>query len=174
MSSSDTTRSFVAQHAAALNTLAYFLSGNSMMSILAVQGVVVRFLARYDQLTNEEDMLTELFRTTIRESITPERSVPDARMIEEIQVPERTFFQQIRDHKTSDLRFEVAVEKEVRKALFTLKPDLRIPIILRDLFHFTYDRIARILDVPQTTLSYRISLARKQVIDALRNEPAIS
>lgn len=59
---------------------------------------------------------------------------------------------------------EVGIGVEVREALGGLSLDLREPVVLIDMFGFTYDEVGRILDVPPGTVKSRVHRARKALL----------
>ncbi len=72
---------------------------------------------------------------------------------------------------TIDLRSETVQNKlgdEVTNALNSLAHDFRISIILCDLEGFTYEEMAKILDIPIGTVRSRLHRARNLLKDSLR------
>jgi RNA polymerase sigma-70 factor (ECF subfamily) len=72
---------------------------------------------------------------------------------------------------TSDLRLEAIKEKigdEVSVALNSLEIDFRTVIILCDLEGFTYEEMAKILDIPIGTVRSRLHRARNMLRDKLQ------
>lgn len=59
---------------------------------------------------------------------------------------------------------EVGVGVEVREALDGLSLDLREPVVLIDMFGFSYDEVGRILDLPSGTVKSRVHRARKLLV----------
>ena len=62
---------------------------------------------------------------------------------------------------------EVGVGVEVREALGGLSLDLREPVVLIDMFGFSYDEVGRILGVPSGTIKSRVHRARKFLVSVL-------
>jgi RNA polymerase sigma-70 factor (ECF subfamily) len=72
---------------------------------------------------------------------------------------------------TSDLRVEAIKEKigdEVSVAINSLDIDFRTVIILCDLEGFTYEEMAKILDIPIGTVRSRLHRARNLLRDKLK------
>jgi RNA polymerase sigma-70 factor (ECF subfamily) len=67
---------------------------------------------------------------------------------------------------------EVGVE--VRRALETLSPNLRLPLVLYDIEGLAYGEIARVLGVAEGTVKSRIHRARQALRDELRDYLAAS
>jgi RNA polymerase sigma-70 factor (ECF subfamily) len=63
--------------------------------------------------------------------------------------------------------FHGMIGDEVTKALTALPVDFRTVIILCDIEEFTYEEIAKIIDIPIGTVRSRLHRARKMLRDAL-------
>lgn len=77
--------------------------------------------------------------------------------------------------QTSDLRAESVQEligDEIANALNSLPIDFRTVIILCDIEGFTYEEMAKILDIPIGTVRSRLHRARQLLKDKLRNYAA--
>ncbi|MGH0037595.1 MAG: RNA polymerase sigma factor [Myxococcota bacterium] len=66
------------------------------------------------------------------------------------------------------------VGSEVRRALETLSPNLRLPLVLYDIEGLAYGEIAKVIGVAEGTVKSRIHRARKALRDELREFLAAS
>lgn len=61
---------------------------------------------------------------------------------------------------------EFKEEDPVQQSLLALVPELRCPLILRDILGYSYGQIAIIIDKPEPDVAYLISMGRRGIIKA--------
>ena len=71
------------------------------------------------------------------------------------------------DCRQDPLLAEPIFDDDVREALATLNPDVRVAVLLCDVDGFTYDEIAAALGVKRSTIGTRIHRGRAQLRTAL-------
>jgi RNA polymerase sigma-70 factor, ECF subfamily len=77
------------------------------------------------------------------------------------------------DRQSDAPSIEVTVEArlqldDVRRAIATLTPEQRIPLVLRELEHCSYEELAGILDVSVSAVKSRLLRARLELLNASR------
>lgn len=77
------------------------------------------------------------------------------------------------DRKSDSPSIETTVEarlqlEDVRRAIATLTPEQRIPLVLRELEHCSYEELATILDVSVSAVKSRLLRARVELLNASR------
>lgn len=128
-----------------------------------------RFISSFKKGTNAKAWLFRILKNSFINEYR-KRSKQPARV--DYQEVETVYNSETVNHDiTVDLRSEMMQNKigdEVANALNALAADFRIVIILCDLEGFTYEEMAKILDIPIGTVRSRLHRARNLLKDKLR------
>ncbi len=127
-----------------------------------------RFLNSFDQGTNAKAWLFRILKNSFINDYRKKSKQPAKVDYQEV---EQIYNSDDADHNaTVDLRSETVknlIGDEVSNALNSLAVDFRIVIILCDLEGFTYEEMAKILDIPIGTVRSRLHRARNLLKDNL-------
>jgi RNA polymerase sigma-70 factor (ECF subfamily) len=129
-----------------------------------------RFFDSYEQGTNAKAWLFRILKNSFINEFRKKSKEPSKVDYNEVE----TFYNSddVDENITADLRVESIQEMigdEVANALNTLAVDFRTIIILCDLEGFTYEEMAKILDIPIGTVRSRLHRARNLLKEKLKN-----
>jgi RNA polymerase sigma factor (sigma-70 family) len=128
-----------------------------------------RFIESYEVGTNAKAWLYRILKNTFINEFRRKSKEPTKIDYQEVE----TFYNSddVEYEMTSDLRVESVQEligDEVANALNSLPVDFRTAIILCDIEGFTYEEMAKILDIPIGTVRSRLHRARNMLKDKLK------
>jgi RNA polymerase sigma factor (sigma-70 family) len=128
-----------------------------------------RFFDSYEQGTNAKAWLFRILKNSFINDFRKKSKQPSKVDYQEVE----SFYNSddIDENITTDLRIESVQEMigdEVANALNSLAVDFRTIIILCDLEGFTYEEMAKILDIPIGTVRSRLHRARNLLKDKLK------
>jgi RNA polymerase sigma factor (sigma-70 family) len=128
-----------------------------------------RFFDSYEQGTNAKAWLFRILKNSFINDFRKKSKQPSKVDYQEVE----SFYNSddIDENITTDLRIESVQEMigdEVANALNALAVDFRTIIILCDLEGFTYEEMAKILDIPIGTVRSRLHRARNLLKDKLK------
>ncbi|MFK7932699.1 MAG: sigma-70 family RNA polymerase sigma factor [Saprospiraceae bacterium] len=151
-------------HADALNTFAYHLTYNSDDAEDLVQETYLkayRFIDKYQVGTNAKAWLFKILKNGFINQYRKKSKAPT-----KVDIDEVANFHNEEDTQLSgytDLReemFQHMMGDEVTMAINSLPVNFRIVILLCDIEGFTYEEIAKIIDIPIGTVRSRLFRAR--------------
>ncbi|NBC09369.1 MAG: sigma-70 family RNA polymerase sigma factor [Bacteroidetes bacterium] len=157
----------------ALYTFAYHLTYNEEDANDLVQETYLkayRFLDRYEAGTNAKAWLFRILKNAFINEYRKKSKQPNRVDIDEVT--------NIRDEEDTnyssylDLReemFQGMMGDEVTNAINSLPVDFRAVILLCDIEGFTYEEIAKIVDIPIGTVRSRLHRARNMLKDKLKS-----
>jgi RNA polymerase sigma factor (sigma-70 family) len=128
-----------------------------------------RFFDSYEQGTNAKAWLFRILKNSFINDFRKKSKQPSKVDYQEVE----SFYNSddVDENFTTDLRIESVQEMigdEVANALNALAVDFRTIIILCDLEGFTYEEMAKILDIPIGTVRSRLHRARNLLKDKLK------
>jgi RNA polymerase sigma-70 factor (ECF subfamily) len=128
-----------------------------------------RFIVSFQQGTNAKAWLFRILKNSFINEFRKRSKEPAKVDYQEVE----TYYNsdEVDQSITSDLRVEAIKEKigdEVSVAINSLDIDFRTVIILCDLEGFTYEEMAKILDIPIGTVRSRLHRARNLLRDKLK------
>lgn len=158
-------------HIRALYHFAYRLSNDEDDANDLVQDTFLkayRFITSYEQGSNAKAWLFRILKNSFINNYRKQSKEPNKIDYEEAE----NFLNTSRSSysESIDLREKIysgMVGDEVSRALNTLPPDFRIVIILCDIEEFTYEEIAKIIDIPIGTVRSRLHRARNMLREML-------
>jgi RNA polymerase sigma-70 factor (ECF subfamily) len=120
-----------------------------------------RFFDSFQEGTNAKAWMFRILKNTFINEYRKKTKEPHKIDYQEVESYYNS--EDVNEHRTSDLRidaFKDMIGDEVATALNALDVDFRTIIILCDLEGFTYEEIAKILDIPIGTVRSRLHRAR--------------
>lgn len=150
-------------HSRFIYSVAYRLSGNHQDAQDLVQEVLLRVrrgLATYKP-GNLEGWLSRITTNAFLDRVRKQKRRPTQPLPDD---PDRVV------EGSSGIDAEIAARDlpdHLQQLLSELKPEYRIPVVLKDVMGFSYDDIAEQLDVPIGTVRSRIHRGRSRLRDAL-------
>jgi RNA polymerase sigma-70 factor (ECF subfamily) len=140
-----------------------FFGGNREMAEDVTQAVFLKIFNKISDFRAEAELTTWIYRMTVNACIDEQRKTRRFFSIENL-------FGEFRVKKTPDERFERReISGEVQKAIATLKPKFRLPILLRYSEDLSYEEIAKILDCSIGTVSSRLNRGHKMLARKLEH-----
>ena len=133
-----------------------------------------RFITSFEQGTNAKAWLFRILKNSFINDYRKRSKEPSKVDYQEVEATYNSEEAAEVDH-TSDLRVEAVqdmIGDEVATALNSLPIDFRTVIILCDVEGFTYEEMAKILDIPIGTVRSRLHRARNLLKDKLREYAA--
>lgn len=129
-----------------------------------------RFFSSYEQGTNAKAWLFRILKNSFINDFRKKSKEPAKVDYQEVE----TYYnsEDVDESITVDLRVDALqdmIGDEVANALNALAVDFRTIIILCDLEGFTYEEMAKILDIPIGTVRSRLHRARNLLKDKLKN-----
>jgi RNA polymerase sigma factor (sigma-70 family) len=158
-------------HLRSLYHFAYRLSNDEDDANDLVQDTYLkayRFIKSYEQGSNAKAWLFRILKNSFINNYRKQSKEPNKIDYEEAE----TFLQTGKAAYSDSIdgrekMFHGMIGDEVTKALTALPVDFRTVIILCDIEEFTYEEIAKIIDIPIGTVRSRLHRARKMLRDAL-------
>ena len=150
-------------HGRFLYSLAYRLCGNHHDAQDLVQEVLLRVrrgLAKY-QPGNLEGWLSRITTNTFLDRVRRQKRRPTVALPDD---PDRVLV------GSPDVEAQIAANglpDDLQALLMQLSPDHRAPVVLKDVIGYSYEEIARVLDVPIGTVRSRIHRGRGRLREAL-------
>jgi len=128
-----------------------------------------RFIESFQQGTNAKAWLFRILKNSFINDFRKKSKEPAKVDYQDVE----TFYnsEDVDDQRTSDLRVDALkdmIGDEVSNALNSLAIDFRTVIILCDLEGFTYEEMAKILDIPIGTVRSRLHRARNLLKEKLK------
>ncbi len=159
-------------HVDALKTFAFHLSYNESDANDLVQETYMkafRFIDKYDKGTNAKAWLFKIMKNAYINEYRKKSKRPTQVDYEEIT----TYHDQNHDSLTGymDLReeiFDKMLGDEITIAINALPLDFKTVLLLSDVEGFTYEEIAKIIEVPIGTVRSRLFRARNMLKDKLK------
>lgn len=160
-------------HIDALNTFAFHLTYNESQAKDLVQETYLkafRFIERYEEGTNAKAWLFKILKNAFINEFRKKSKRPSKVDFEEIIA-----YQDGEEGKITgymDLRveiFENMMGDEITISVNSLPLDFRTVILLCDVEGFTYEEIAKILNIPIGTVRSRLFRARNMLKEKLRS-----
>ncbi len=130
-----------------------------------------RFIASFERGTNAKAWLFRILKNSFINDYRKRSKEPSKVDYQEVETTYNSD-DGLETQVTSDLRTESVqdlIGDEVANALNALPVDFRTVIILCDIEGFTYEEMAKILDIPIGTVRSRLHRARNLLKDKLRN-----
>jgi RNA polymerase sigma factor (sigma-70 family) len=130
-----------------------------------------RFIASFERGTNAKAWLFRILKNSFINDYRKRSKEPSKVDYQEVETTYNSD-DGLETQVTSDLRTESVqdlIGDEVANALNSLPIDFRTVIILCDIEGFTYEEMAKILDIPIGTVRSRLHRARNLLKDKLRN-----
>ncbi|MBK8242740.1 MAG: sigma-70 family RNA polymerase sigma factor [Saprospiraceae bacterium] len=160
-------------HLEALNTFAFHLTYNEEDAADLVQETYLkafRFIDKYEDGTNAKAWLFKILKNAYINDYRKKNKRPTQVDYEDIV----SFHDGEDSHLSSyhDLReemFDNMMGDEVTQAMNALPEDFKTVLLLCDIEEFTYEEIAKILDVPIGTVRSRLFRARNLLKEKLKN-----
>lgn len=159
-------------HIDALNTFAYHLTYDNELAKDLVQETYLkayRFIDRYDRGTNAKAWLFKILKNAYINTYRKKSSAPQQVELEEFKSYHDA--DEESDVQYFDLRDEIfdnLMGDEVTIAINSLPVDFRTVILLCDVEGFTYEEIAKIIDIPIGTVRSRLFRARNLLKEKLK------
>lgn len=133
-----------------------------------------RFINSFEQGTNAKAWLFRILKNSFINDYRKKSKEPSKVDYQEIETTYNSSEDAEVEH-TSDLRYDAVqdmIGDEVANGLNSLPVDFRTVIILCDIEGFTYEEMAKILDIPIGTVRSRLHRARNLLKDKLRDYAA--
>lgn len=144
-----------------------FFGGRHELAEDVTQQVFLKIFSKITDFRAEAELTTWIYRMTVNACIDEQRKTRRFFSIE-------NFFGEFRVKKTQDDKFEQKeISGEIQKAIATLKPKYRLPILLKYAEGLSYQEIAEILDCSVGTISSRLNRGHKilaQKLEHLKSE----
>lgn len=159
-------------HIEALHTFAFHLTFDEDDASDLVQETYLkafRFIEKYDRGTNAKAWLFKILKNAYINEYRRKSKQPTQVDFQDIVSYHDTDSDKV--GKYTDLRqelFENMMGDEVTGAINTLPVDFRTVVLLCDVEGFTYEEIAKIIDVPIGTVRSRLFRARNMLKDKLK------
>lgn len=160
-------------HVDSMYNFAYRLSGDEDDAKDLVQDTYLkayRFIASFEPGTNSKAWLFRILKNSFINDYRKKSKQPAKVDYQDVE----TFYnsEKVDEKFTMDLRIESVkdmIGDEVAIALNSLAVDFRVAIILCDLEGFTYEEMAKILDIPIGTVRSRLHRARNLLKEKLES-----
>ncbi len=160
-------------HAAALKTFAFHLTLNEEDAEDLVQETYLKaykFIENYDQGTNSKAWLFKILKNAYINEYRKKSRRPSTTDIDETYLHKEG--ENPSHSAVNDMRhdvFEATFGDEVTMALNSLQDEFKTVILLCDINDFTYDEMAKILELPVGTVRSRLFRARNMLKDKLKS-----
>lgn len=144
-----------------------FFGGDEALAKDITQQVFLKIFGSLRDFRGDARFTTWLYRMTVNACIDEQRKRRRFFSIE-------NFFGEFKVKKTQDAHIQQReISEEVQKAVATLKPKFRLPILLKYVEGLSYEEIAKVLDCSIGTISSRLNRGHKMLagkLGHLKNE----
>lgn len=141
----------------------HFFGGNRAAAEDVTQAVFLKIYNKIADFRGQSELTTWIYRMTVNACIDEQRKTRRFFSLE-------FFFVEFRAKKTPDEKFERGeICDAVQRALATLKPKYRLPILLRYSEGLSYEEIARVLDCSIGTVASRLNRGHKMLAQKLKH-----
>ena len=131
-------------------------SGDPTLAADVTQEVFLKLLKRVEQFRGEADFKSWLYRIVLNTCIDNHRKAQRWVPLDDVDASTMTLAPQ---QESEAARRQAAAR--VRKAVSTLSPRLRAPLLLRYVSGLTYEEIGRVLGLPCGTVASRLCRAQR-------------
>jgi RNA polymerase sigma-70 factor (ECF subfamily) len=132
----------------------YFFGGDSALASDITQQVFLKLFTRIGQFRRQSEFTTWLYRLTTNTCIDEQRRRRRFTPLPETQAAPPVPHATLPAAEARFMRLEIA--DSVRDAIATLKPKLRIAILLKYFEELSYEEIAEVLDCSKGTVASRL------------------
>jgi len=140
-----------------------FFGGRRDLAEDVTQQVFLKIFNKIADFRAESEFTTWLYRITVNACLDEQRKTQRFFSIE-------NFFGEFKTKKTQDDRVHrKEIVDEVQKAITTLKPKFRLPILLKYSEGLSYEEIAKVLDCSIGTISSRLNRGHKMLAAKLKH-----
>ncbi len=140
-----------------------FFGGNDELAKDITQQVFLKIYMSLESFRGDAEFTTWLYRVTVNACLDEQRKTRRLVFLTD-------FFGEFRTGKTPDEKVERReLSDEVQKAVATLKPKFRLPILLKYSEGLSYEEIAKILDCSMGTIASRLNRGHKMLAQKLRH-----
>ncbi len=140
-----------------------FFGGNDELAKDITQQVFLKIYMSLESFRGDAEFTTWLYRVTVNACLDEQRKTRRFVFLTD-------FFGEFRTGKTPDEKVERReLSDEVQKAVATLKPKFRLPILLKYSEGLSYEEIAKILDCSMGTIASRLNRGHKMLAQKLRH-----
>jgi len=140
-----------------------FFGGDEALAKDITQQVFLKIFYKVGEFRAESEFTTWLYRMTVNACIDEQRKTQRFFSIE-------NFFGEFKVKKTQDDKIHrKEISDEVQKAIATLKPKFRLPILLKYVENLSYQEIAEVLDCSIGTISSRLNRGHKMLARKLEH-----
>lgn len=145
------------RHFLRIYRIAYRMTGNNESAKDLTQEIFIRAYENLSKFNFRSSFFTWFYRLAHNYSLN--YRYKDNRR--ENQMPEEIFkFDAYHKNEVEENLFKHQLQEQIHKALLTLKPKLRLVIILRDIEGLTYEEVAEQMNLSPGTVASRLSKAR--------------
>ena len=138
-----------------------FFGGDEALANDITQQVFLKIFYKVGEFRGESELTTWIYRMTVNACIDEQRKRRRFFSIE-------NFFGDFQVKRTQDDKIHrQEISDEVQKAIATLKPKFRLPILLKYVENLSYQEIAEVLDCSIGTISSRLNRGHKMLANKL-------
>ena len=154
---------FLANQKRVFSVALNFFGGRSDLAEDVTQQVFLKIFNKIGEFRAESEFTTWIYRITVNCCLDEQRKTHRFFSIE-------NFFGEFKVKKTQDDKVHrKEISDEVQKAIATLKPKFRLPILLKYSEGLSYDEIAKVLDCSIGTISSRLNRGHKMLAEKLKH-----
>ena len=154
---------FLANQKRVFSVALNFFGGRSDLAEDVTQQVFLKIFNKIGDFRAESEFTTWIYRITVNCCLDEQRKTRRFFSIE-------NFFGEFKVKKTQDDKVHrKEISDEVQKAIATLKPKFRLPILLKYSEGLSYDEIAKVLDCSIGTISSRLNRGHKMLAEKLKH-----
>jgi len=152
---------FLANQKRVFSVALNFFGGRSDLAEDVTQQVFLKIFNKIGDFRHESEFTTWLYRITVNACLDEQRRKRRFFSIE-------NFFGELKMKTTQDDKIQQKeISDEVQKAIATLKPKFRLPILLKYSEDLSYEEIAKILNCSIGTISSRLNRGHKMLANKL-------
>ncbi len=152
---------FLANQKRVFSVALNFFGGNREMAEDVTQQVFLKIFNKIAEFRGQSEFTTWLYRITVNACLDEQRRTRRFFSIE-------NFFSEFKTKKTQDDNVHrKEISDQVQKAIATLKPKFRLPILLKYSEGLSYEEIAKVLDCSIGTISSRLNRGHKMLASKL-------
>jgi RNA polymerase sigma-70 factor (ECF subfamily) len=138
-----------------------FFGGDEALAKDITQQIFLKIFYKVGEFRGQSEFTTWLYRITVNACLDEQRRTRRFFSIE-------NFFSEFKTKKTQDDNVHrKEISDQVQKAIATLKPKFRLPILLKYSEGLSYEEIAKVLDCSIGTISSRLNRGHKMLASKL-------